>query len=793
MTERTRIAIEALAEERERHLAKLVINPTGWAWCQSYTDIIDRAWQEIWTEVAAQFAKPPLLSIVATGGYGRKEMSPHSDIDIAIIPLQETPQEAEANKAIYFIANEAFKKNLKIKISNVYRVTADIAGLDSIDLTNVLDSRLIAGATAPFQNYRAEIWRNFPTADFLHAKLEERKSEHLRTHSSPLVSQPNLKQGAGGLRDFHAYNWIGYAIGERPIPPTSAVDQLLKFRNLLHYHAGSLNDDLNFARRDELAATLQTDPFALGAEIAEILQSNHNLFNSGLFRLTENRYQLAPFAEAARGELRIAPHAPAGKIAVVMSQAHGIGLDLSTSLPILDPLVEPDVLSALTSSVETLRAIQATGIFQTVFPELEACQFLMPRDASHEYTVLEHTFKCLEEYENIPITSPLFEIKSSLVDPTLQILAILFHDLGKAIPLGRHQDTGADLVARVGERWSLEESLVESLHWLVKNHLLMSKFIQVRDIDHPETIAEFVGLIPDLEHLNNLTLLTYCDVRSVNPSIWTPVQETYLLTLHQRAAQLLLNSEQSDSLENSTIRRVLRKARGTTPKLLSDIEEFLSIMPPRYLLSTSEETILEHHTLYSQVDEHPIIVDFQDHNNMNLTEITVIAHDQKGILLNILGTLYAQQLSIQNLRCTTTESDPAIIIDSFLVSKAGRPIPSHLRQKIESDLKAVLTGTKSTSDLLRSRSKDPDRKQQLFTIEVTDRDPVIIDIRAPRGRGLAYRLTKVISEHGLSVVSARLGQWAGSASAGFYVVHPEGKKINIAALKRAFNNSKKNP
>lgn len=786
MSERFKNATQSIAERRQNLFSQLRAQPSGWEWCRKLSALHDELWRELWNDITQEFPDLPPLSIVATGGYGRQEMSPSSDIDVALIPLAESPELDQAIRVLFRNAHDAFGRVLGVRLSYVYRLAADLPGLDSISLTGFLDARLIAGSSAPYQNFQESLWHDFPTAEFLNAKLEERCAETERTHTTPLVTQPNLKHGAGGLRDFHCYNWIGLAIGERAIPPTSAANQLLLYRNLLHLLSGKLQDDLNFARRDEVAEALQTDPFVLGSAIAEALTQNHNDFLHGLRRLTDNRYSLGQIADAARGEIRIKAEAPAGQTAALLAQAKTIGLELPNQLPALNPQVGPEILSALTSPTATLRAIESTGIFEIIFPELATCKSLMPGDASHRYTVLEHTFQAIEEFERIGPGSPFVEIRNELADPNLPSLALLFHDLGKAIPDGHHQDTGAIIVSDVADRWSLESSLKFNLSWLVKNHLLMSQYIRVRDIDHPDTITEFAALVPNLELLRALTLLTYCDVRSVSPELWTPVQQTYLLSLYERAAPIIDSKENPSEVESSAISRVLSTARSTGTTSIRDIEEFLSAMPTRYLLSTSEETILIHHQLYNQVESETILVTFQDHRELGLTEITLVTPDRPGSLLNILATLYAHNLSIQNLRCATSETNPAIIIDSFFVSKAGSILPHHLRQRLDLDFRRVLKGEITATELLHSKGKDPDRKQQFFTLEITEKNPLILEIRAPRGRGLAYRLAKVISEQGLSILTARLGQWAGSASAGFYVIHPDDQPINIPSLREAF-------
>lgn len=787
MSDRIATAVSEAQRERAVLMESLASDPRGGEWCRRLSSVYDNLWREIWLEARNRYVGIPDCSIVATGSYGRQEAAPHSDVDIAFVPEEAGSELESAIRWMFLTAHDVFGKSLNVRLSYVYRLASDLPGLDSVGLSNLLDGRHVAGPSGPFQSLAGAMWAAFPTSDFLNAKLEERRQEYHKTHGTPLVTQPHLKLGAGGLRDFHSSNWIGLAIGERPASAPPEFDFILKIRNLLHLVAGKQLDELNYARREEVAGILGLDSFELGSQIASAMAKIHHQYRLSQKRLTENRYRLGPFAHAVRGEARLEPGSPAGMAAVVLADATRIGLELPTSLPPLKPDAGPEFVTALTSGAKTIRALGATGIFRIAFPELSACEFLMPRDASHQYSVYEHTLKALEQFESIAPGSAMWDVKQQLTDPAALILALLFHDLGKAVPETSHSESGARIALETMQRWELDEALIQTVVWLVREHLTMSQTIRTRDIDLPETVMEFIDGIPDQEALCALTLLTYCDVQSVGPDIWTPVQETYLLTLFERAQHLMQNQDLPDVTESDAAKRVLRNAPNSE---MEDLAAFLDAMPAHYLLSTPGESIVQHSRLFSEITEGEVLLDFHDHRDLGLTEVTVAMRDRPGILPEILGVFYSHNLSIQNLRCSTSTGEPAGIIDTFLLSKAGRPVDQRQRRSISQDLRSVLLGEIAVDDLLRQRSKDPSRQQQFFTLEILERDPVILEIRAPKGRGLAFRLSRVISQQGLSILSARLGQWAGSASAGFYVYDPSGRPVDTQALRSAFSGGK---
>jgi [protein-PII] uridylyltransferase len=89
----------------------------------------------------------------------------------------------------------------------------------------------------------------------------------------------------------------------------------------------------------------------------------------------------------------------------------------------------------------------------------------------------------------------------------------------------------------------------------------------------------------------------------------------------------------------------------------------------------------------------------------------------------------------------------------------------------------VIEGRKSIDELLLQKGKDPTRSQHVLTYTFVEGAPGILEIRSPRGRGMPYRLSRLISAQGWNVTSARVGQWAGTATAAFYLIGPGGQPL----------------
>lgn len=786
-SESTLASLERIARERESHLASLRFVTEGADWCRRHSELIDQVWEALEREMQQRWASLPPLAFVATGGYGREEMCPHSDCDVSLVPLVETPELNEAIRWIYRASREALEKILRVRLGYVYRLIGDAPGLDATTLSSLMDARLVTGSPEPLRKLEAAILASFPTADFLIAKLEERAKEKRTTHETPLVVEPHLKHGAGGLRDFHLRNWIGLAIGDRKQPVTSEVDHILQLRNLLHLISGKASDHLNLDRRGQIAAQIGLSPFELGEELAAALEKNHALTRASMERLYENRYPLTPGVMVIRGAVRVEAGTSAGEAARGIALGTKLGLDVEDVKAPITPHAGPESLFALTQGASIIENLDRTGVLEVLLPELANCKTLMPTDESHTYTVYEHTLQAFRNLESITLEHPLGTLLAeSHEDTRLALsLAILLHDVGKIDRARPHSETGAEMAEEICSRWRLDDSMKSLVVWLVREHLTMSRFIRLRDVMLPETVQEFAEVVTGVERLRALTLLTYCDVNAVNTSLWTPVQETFLRALFERTLAVLTEQSTLPKTEEAAKERVLR---GQAERQIDEdaLETFLDTMPPHYLLSTDPDSIRRHFLIAQQAERGELAIDVFHHRELRVTDFTVACHDSAGALSKILGAIYALDLSLIGVRASTTTGTTPLLLDTFTVSSSGQCLGKDKVDRLTSALNRLLIQGDDLVEFMASHGRDASRKQTTLRVQIEHRDPTIIEVQAPRGRGLAFRISRVISDLGLDILAARLGQWAGNGSAAFYVQYPDGRPVEKETILAAF-------
>ncbi len=780
--------IEQLAEERRAHIDALVVDPHGIAWCVRHTDIADEVLRAVYNHTIESRPNTPAFAVIATGGYGRRELAPYSDIDLTVVPSDEASPELDAAiRQLFQDLHEAFVSIFKLDVGYAYRLISDAPGLDGKTRTGLMDMRIVAGSYALYEALDRALLDSFSVGEFILTKIEERQEMFAKHHETPLVTEPNLKEGAGGLRCFHCANWLQASIGERPARPTAAYDYLLLIRNLLHRRAGRHQDALTRGRQMEIAEDLDVDPTDMMARVVQAGVQLHSAYRRSTEKLWETRFSLSKGVLSVQGEARVTGSVDAGEAAVGIAIATRLGLRIS-DLPIAPPasLHGPAAVFALSRGEKTLRSLDRCGLLEAILPELTQCRTLVPGDPIHVFTVFEHTLRLIRNLDSLEPGSFLGDLKANLTDVEPLYVAALLHDVGKIDPDQDHSIYGAEIAKEVCSRWSVSSNVTETVQWLIREHLTMARFIHIRDIQNPSTVEEFANLVTNSSRLDLLTLFTWADVSAVAETAWTPAQDIFLKELHARVSIRLEHAAPLTSDPVQSRQRLLRSLRSK-PEDSNRLKEFLESLPLHYVTSTPADLVRVHFELAERaIHGTPTVELFQRHD-IGATEITVCAADAPGLLSKLLGVLYAYDLSVGGIRASTTTTHPPIALDVFTVSFGQKSVPNATGHVVSAAILEVLRGERTVEQVLVSRGKDPERKEQLFTHSFVPGSPGVLEVRAPRGRGMPFRVSRIIAEQGWNVVSARVGQWAGSAAAAFYLVGPDGSPLAPEEVNEALN------
>ncbi len=224
---------------------------------------------------AANRSAAERIAILAVGGYGRGEMAPHSDVDIAFVtPYKRSSWTEQVVEAMLYLLWD-----LGLKVGQSSRSLDETVKMAQEDLTirtALLESRFVWGDRAVYEEASLRFWNEVVSKtapEFVKLKMAERDDRHKRMGDSRYVVEPNVKDGKGGLRDLHTLYWIGKYI-HRVSTAADLVgvgllsaDEYRQFRkaeNFLwavrcHMHAitGRAEDRLTFDLQRDVAERMQ--------------------------------------------------------------------------------------------------------------------------------------------------------------------------------------------------------------------------------------------------------------------------------------------------------------------------------------------------------------------------------------------------------------------------------------------------------------------------------------------------------------------------------------------------------
>lgn len=820
---------------RERLLADLE-GADIMEWMRAHTHLIDTALKNLydfaWQQAAqdAPLAPDHPLTILATGGYGRAELAPHSDIDLTFVPLHDGDAFTERLvKHLYQAMMETFHTRAGLKVGYAYRLLEDCRSLDFKTRSGLLDARFVAGSPLIAAQFEQEFWQWLDPTGFLFELYQEYHERLEKWKHSALRAEPDLKNGVGGLRDFQALRWmvqIRFQVSGQKAVSTLIDHQLLTaneaaqmedayrwlgdIRARLQKITGEPRDLLSRARQTEIAADLMGEgEEALDRFSRMLLRHMHTmamLAKQGMEGVTRSRLVLGIGLDADR--LEIVPVQPAFSreaagwqlwvFRLLQIYPLALGDELKRLLWIqretnAAPLEAREIgrffallLSEHGRVYAPLREMTDRGVLGWALPEYGRALYWMPGDPTHEYTVGEHTLRAIQELDAFwngdsdlsPVLRPLFE---QIARPEILYMALLMHDLGKPERDMPHAEVGAEIVARRLDEWEWDEEAISEVEFLVRQHLLMAQTARQRDLHLEETIREFTRMVDTPERLQMLYLLTCADTRAVGERIWTPAQAAFLHELYQRALRAL-ESEEPDAPTLPSIRKRVLRELSKRPIPSEQVEEHVAQMPSSYLLNVPADQMTLHIHYVERARSGEPVIEFYNSPQSPYTEMTVCVVDDPvpGLLSKIAGVLFAHEVEVHSARVFTREGPPQIALDTLWIDIRNRPLSPNQCAVLEKSLRAVLKGERAVESLLRDKGKNPDAPLFVYRLQlhgdVSD-DHTVVDFQLPVEGGALYRASHALSQVGWNIHGARLGQWAGRTILSFYATDAQGSKI----------------
>lgn len=715
------------------------------------------------------------FALVGVGGLGRRELVPHSDLDLML--LHDNKSDAVVGRVADRLWYPLWDANVRLDHSvRTVSGALGVANADLIAALGMLDARHIAGETHLSTELIDGARRQWRTA--IRARMDDLvEMTYARWQRCGRIAQraePDLKSGRGGLRDVQLLDALGVAqlIDRRgmanPDMPGGSLDAayltLLDVRTELHRVSGRGRDELLAQFGDEVSAALGVgDRFALSRMLSGASRTIAYHAETGL-RTAQNalprrgisalvrRPKRRPLDEGVveyDGEIVLAreaqPPSDPGLVLRVAAASANTGLpigaatlsrlaasvpDLPTPWPreALDDLLV--VLLAGPTTVNTIEALDRTGLWGRLLPEWDAVRDLPPRDVSHKWTVDRHIV------ETAVNAAPL---TTRVARSDLLALGALLHDIGKGRGID-HCVFGAKLVIPIAERLGLSPEDIGTLSNMVRHHLLLPVTATRSDLNDPKTIESVSDVLGgDAQLLELLHALAEADSQATGPGVWSDWKASLVADLVRRCRMVMAGEP-------------LPQAEPTAPQYLSlaaDGGVHVEIKPA-------------------------------DHERVH---VVMIAPDQPGLVSKAAAVLALNSLRIHWASANIHQG--AAIIE-FVVSPlfGSPPEAGLLRQAFTGALNSVdVLGAleKRDSDAVSAaiaragevqvgvpvmRSTAPPR---ILWLDTASCGQLILEVRAMDRLGLLALLTQALERAGADIVWAKVNTFGSTAADVFCV------------------------
>ncbi|MEX0999268.1 MAG: [protein-PII] uridylyltransferase [Thermodesulfobacteriota bacterium] len=812
------------------------------------TEIVDKLIRQ--AIVQQGFKDLKNVAIVALGGYGRNELCPYSDIDLMFLykPRNKSFAKDITEKLLYLLWDLNFEVGHSVRtIDECMELCLDLEE-DTTILTSLLDSRLVFGDKELYKNLESKLFNDLMpsiSSKFIQKKIEENEERINRFGRSIYLIEPNVKEGEGGLRDIHYALWIAQAkfkvktfddllpkgvLLEKELRTfEKGLNFLLLIRSELHYLAERREDRLGFEFQEKIARFLGFKNAEISAverfmriyylranEIREqskrliercvieprakirtpktvyldhgfIIQSGMLSVSSAEILKDDPANLMRAFEYSDKHDLRMNPHL----IELIRENVNLTTIDESVRS---NPEFNASFLRLLKKGknvADTLFEMNRLRLLGYFIPEFGKIVCMGQHDAYHVYTVDVHSIFMVREIENLinykndekfPLLTKTAE---SLMKRHVLYLACLFHDMGKGE--GRnHSQKGAAMIPKIAKRMGLTRVDGEQLEFLVKHHLIMTHFSQRRDIHDFSLIARFARSVKTLETLSLLYLLTFADVRSVGPDVWTNWKGMLLKELYIRTVNILAQGEFKKEEPTERLKRVTEDVIGKLDKKVSkrNVKSILSKMPDSYFLGFSPRKIASH-VEFIDKSKGVIGFDLSFFPNQEFDELTIWGKDEHGIFSRLCGVIRASGFNILGARIATRRDGR--ILDVFYVNRLGKSSGGEdaLCKKLDNNLNGVLSGKLDLEKLVARRKKDrslygktvPQYPTRIEVDNEASDKATVIDVYTYDRGGLLYDITKTIRELNLSIGYAKISTKVDQVVDAFYVVDNKGKKI----------------
>ena len=760
------------------------------------------------------------MCLLATGGYGRQEMYPHSDLDLAIVCANElSPQdEQDIARFVQILWDIGLAPAAKIG-STVQLLQA--AQEDLTSDTAFLEARFVCGNHKLAHEFVAGLSLQRDVAGFVEGKLLEQSQRHYKARGAASQLEPNIKTCPGGLRDLHTMLWLAKAQGLRPHFPTLVHEgiltraeagllmhshkQLARMRIELHLVAGREEDRLIFDLQRQVAERLGYQDNESSIKSEQLMKQMYRatktvkqlngillpmlkgrVFSSLpriVYEIDDKYYQVGNAIAVRNVKLfKQQPHEIFNIVKVMQTHtdinqmaprtlrawwqaAQKIGPEFYADSENRKMFISMFRRGAGLTHI--LRFFNLYGMLGRYIRPWAKIVGLLQHDLFHVYPVDDHILMVVRNMRRLAIEAHSHELPfasglmASFPYKTVLYLAALFHDIAKGRG-GDHADLGVADAAKFAKDHFLTDYETDLLCWLVQDHLIMSTTSQKEDISDPEVVNRFCAHVKTRDRLIALYLLTVADVRGTNPKIWNDWKAGLLENLFQASLRTL-----SGLGSNQRITASRRQQAALT--WLDDMgynerqqRGLWNILGPSYWVRHEKQEILWHVSkLIGRENEAQTHI--QIDTELKSLKVMVFMPNAPKLFAQLCAIFSQHQLDIVAARAYVTGHQ--YILDTFhLLLPEGREVDEYpeIAALLQATLGHFILGQFIPIPAPRSASRRIRHSHVAPRINLFEEDVIkesdvyVLNIVTANRRGLLANIAKILSDMDIGMIHAHV-------------------------------------
>lgn len=723
-------ARESIADFRQKLLQQHAQGTPGIQICAQWTEILDGIVIRLFEAAANECGLDPQLVQAAIcltphGGYGRRDMAPHSDLDLMC--LVDPSAAGETRPFLRVFAQMLYDTGLVVGFSQrTVKEAVNLAIQDATIFTSLVEARFLYGAERLLTRFTTQFTRAAARARrrIIKGVVEARREERHKNGDTPNLLEPNVKRSPGGLRDLQLIRWLGFACFGATEPDalvlkgrlTKAVrnrllkarDFFLHVRNELHFHAGRQQDlldkseQLRIARRfgyadseNALAVELfMRDYFFHASEVrdaafnfVDAAEEPGALFDFFAPLFTHRvglDFRVGPryIGATTRGRQKLSESLADALWLMTLSCLYDKHIEPATWRTIRDSAEQPGRLELTKDATrrfldlmgqplrlgELLRRLHATRLLERIIPAMGHTRCLLQFNQYHKYTVDEHSLRAVTlATKLLQDPGPPGEVYRSLKSKRTLHLAVLLHDLGKGFA-DDHSIVGERIAKDTAARLELPAAEGEMLAILVRRHLEMPHLAFRRDLSDPQIISRFASDIGSSELLKHLFLLSIADLAAVGPGVLTDWKLDLLTELFERTNDCLTGALGSAHQQRMTKAKQSLKASLGERTLDKPLEEMIDSLPSSLLLGFSSADLANLLERLRHIDTSSAIAWSRSTPDRRSVRYGIAAHEQlaSGIFQRLCGVLSSQGMQILGAEIYTLRG--GVVLDFFDVN-----------------------------------------------------------------------------------------------------------------------------